>query len=410
MNRAPPVGEGPASTSPAVRSCDRLDDRQPQAGARVAGDGRRGRTRERSARRSGSPFRREARAVVGDLEHGVAVPALDGHLDLAPVGRVAKAVVEQVERRAGGARPRSPSRAPGPCLADRQPMAVRDRPHLGDGGRCDLREVAPRAATPVRPASARASSRRSETRRLMRREERRARADHLARPRRPRSRARVAPGAARGWRGCSSAACAARATRRRRTRAAACIICSVSDRAASSSRSIWSSVRASSPTSSSRLGLGDPVRGVARGGDHAGGGGQRGDRAHGAAGDRDAGERGEDGAADDAQREEEPQPVDRASRGSSVLRAYWTRSADQTRASGSPVSGDREVAYVAHALGVGCPKVGSVRRLRSRHRGRPRGRPGRRRCDQRQRSRCGAAEWRAPVRRVELECVFSAGS
>ena len=35
-----------------------------------------------------------------------------------------------------------------------------------------------------------------------------------------------------------------------------CIICSVSDRAASSSRSIWSSVRASSPTSSSRSGSG----------------------------------------------------------------------------------------------------------------------------------------------------------
>ncbi len=46
--------------------------------------------------------------------------------------------------------------------------------------------------------------------------------------------------------------CEASATNSRCT----CIICSVSERAASSSRSIWSSVRASSPTSSSVSGAG----------------------------------------------------------------------------------------------------------------------------------------------------------
>ena len=88
------------------------------------------------------------------------------------------------------------------------------------------------------------------------------------------------------------------------------IAASRSARAASSERSICSRVRASSPTSSSAFGLRHVARGVAGVGDLARGRGQRGDRPHRPAGDRDAGEAGEQGAAEDAGGDEEPEPVD----------------------------------------------------------------------------------------------------
>ena len=57
--------------------------------------------------------------------------------------------------------------------------------------------------------------------------------------------------------------------------------------------------------------LGHLPRGVAGGGDLARGRGQRGDRPHRPAGDRDPGEAGQQGAAEDAGGDEEPEPVDR---------------------------------------------------------------------------------------------------
>ena len=88
------------------------------------------------------------------------------------------------------------------------------------------------------------------------------------------------------------------------------IAASRSVRAASSERSICSSVRASSPTSSLDLGVGHVAGGVAGAGDLARGRGQRRDRPHRPAGDRDAGEAGEQGAAEDAGGDEEPEAVD----------------------------------------------------------------------------------------------------
>ena len=83
------------------------------------------------------------------------------------------------------------------------------------------------------------------------------------------------PRAARGWRGCWSAACAARARRRRRSRAGPGSSAGSPTRAASSSRSIWSSVRASSATSSSVSGIGSRRDGSRVVGDLARRGGQR---------------------------------------------------------------------------------------------------------------------------------------
>ena len=58
-------------------------------------------------------------------------------------------------------------------------------------------------------------------------------------------------------------------------------------------------------------GLRHVAGGVAGVGDLARGRGQRGDRAHRPAGDRQPGEAGEQGAAEDPGRDEEPEPVDR---------------------------------------------------------------------------------------------------
>ena len=87
--------------------------------------------------------------------------------------------------------------------------------------------------------------------------------------------------------------------------------CSVSEREASSSRSIWSSVRASSPISSSRSGSGIRCDGSRVEAISRAVGGQRGDRAHGPPGDRHSGEGGEHRAAGDAEREQQPQAAHR---------------------------------------------------------------------------------------------------
>ena len=107
---------------------------------------------------------------------------------------------------------------------------------------------------PSRPASARASSSRSDTSLLMRREERSADAVASASSLRPDSSSdswsssRLASVLVSGVR----SSCEASATKSRW----ACIACSRSVRASSSARSIWSSVAASSPTSSSATGRG----------------------------------------------------------------------------------------------------------------------------------------------------------
>ena len=88
-------------------------------------------------------------------------------------------------------------------------------------------------------------------------------------------------------------------------------IASVSPRAASSSRSIPSSVRASSATSSSACGLGDAARRVARARDLRGGAGQRGDRRHRPARDRHAGEQREHAAGEHAEQQEQLDALDR---------------------------------------------------------------------------------------------------
>ena len=92
----------------------------------------------------------------------------------------------------------------------------------------------------------------------------------------------------------------------------ACIICSVSERAASSSRSICSSVRASSPTSSSVSGSGMRCEGsrvvaISRAVAVSAAIGRIARPATAI-----AGERGEQGAAEHAEPQEEPEPADRA--------------------------------------------------------------------------------------------------
>ena len=241
-----------------------------------------------------------------------------------PGGRVAQAVVEQVDgqpvklvrvavdRHRAARRPGSGGGRPRPGAPRRAP---RRRPRRGRT----------RAAAPVRPASARASSSRSETRRLIRREERSA--DSIISPSSPRrsavssrswSSSRLARMLVSGVR----SSCEASATNSR----CACIICSVSERAASSSRSICSRVRASSPTSSSVSGSGmrsegSRVEAISRAVAVS-----VGDRPHRAPRDRDPGQ----------SREQRCRPARRLPRNShsllivasrlSVLRAYWTKS------------------------------------------------------------------------------------
>ena len=103
-----------------------------------------------------------------------------------------------------------------------------------------------------------------------------------------------------------------------------CIAASRSVRAASSERSICSRVRASSPTSSSTSGSGMLLRGVAGVGDLARRRGQRGDRPHRPVGDRQPGEAGEQGAAEDAGGDEQPEAVDRRVDVLARCAPYWT--------------------------------------------------------------------------------------
>ncbi len=202
-----------------------------------------------------------------------------------------------------------PSTASGTLVLDRQLAIAHRRSDLDGRVAGDLGQVAAPVRAPTRPASARASSSRSATSRLIRCEERSAestiaRSSSVARL--PQRGLR----AARGWRGCWSAACAARARRRRRTRAASSSPPRARLRAASRERSICSSVRASSPTSSSIFGSGmwregSPVSAISRAvavSEEIGRIARR--------GDRQPGEAGEQGAAEDPGGDEEPEPVD----------------------------------------------------------------------------------------------------
>ena len=155
----------------------------------------------------------------------------------------------------------------------------------------------------MRPASARASSSRSATSRRIRRDERRAEAaaSRCSPSSTSSSSSRFASTEVSGVR----SSCDASATNSRwRARVA-----SVSDARRSSAWSIPSSVRASSATSSSRLGMRDPARGVAGALDRARGLGQLGDRGHRAPGGRDAGEQRQRRPAEHAEPEEEAHAV-----------------------------------------------------------------------------------------------------
>ena len=198
--------------------------------------------------------------------------------------------------RAGG-RSRRAARGRPAAAPPRPRRCRRPRPGRSGGGRR------------LWPASARASSSRSATRRLIRCEERSAESI-IAGRRRARARASEACSSSRLARMLVSgvrSSCEASATNSR------CffIAASRSARAASSERSICSRVRGQLADLVVGLRLRHVARGVAGVGDLAGGRGQRGDRPHRPAGDRQAGEAGEQGAAEDAGGDEEPEPVDR---------------------------------------------------------------------------------------------------
>ena len=254
-----------------------------------------------------------------------------------------------------------------------------DRPHLGDRRGGDLAQVAAaagsgaarrrraRAGAGRRPGGASAARSRAPRRRSP--------------PPRGRRRARRgSPRAARGWRGCWSAgvrsSCEASATKSR----CAWIICWVSARAASSSRSIWSRVVASSATSSSDSGIGSRREGsrVAVISRAAAVSEEIGRIARPAT--ATPGQRGHDRAADHAEGEEEPELVQgrpRARRGCARTgrrSAPWSRArsraAARRRRSGPPRG---------HVSGTGGPRSGAPRRLQSRRSRR------RRRCARRRR-------------------------
>ena len=198
----------------------------------------------------------EPGAVVGDLEHRLAVARSTTETVISvPGGRVADAVVEQVERPAGAARRGCPHRHRRRGR-QRQLVAVGDRAHLGERRGGDLGEVALAPRRRRGPASARASSSRSETRRLIRREEPSADGDDLLLVAAALASRRGSPGAARGWRGCWSAGCAARARRRRRTRAAPASSARSRSARRRAREASGRASRASSPTSSSVSGSG----------------------------------------------------------------------------------------------------------------------------------------------------------
>ena len=345
-----------------------------------------------------------ARAVVGDLEHGVAVPARDGHLDLA-------------SRRACGGAPLSSRLSDHPVelvgIAPRHRAVARRSSADGRPRPAGPRRRLPRRSRRGRTRAARRSGRRRRGPAAAGRRRAGSSAARSAAPSRPsRSssasalRASSAPGAARGWRGCWSAACAARARRRRRTRAGAASSARSRTRAASSARSIWSSVRASSPTSSSRLRLGDSVGGVARGRRSRGpcasarrSGAWRGRRSRCRRGRRAAVPPRTPGG------EEQPQAIDR---GVDVLHAAGVLDEQRRPKSARPECRADATARLPDFTTdwvSGAPRCGAFGVLRSRHRAV--------RVDDLDgavasgASRCGVAELRVPSAWI-LECVVSA--
>ena len=254
--RAPrPSSGGSSATLPWCELGHRAHDREPEAARVRCGRPRRGRSARRPCRCSSG---RDARPVVLDREHDLAVAALDRGLDgRARVG-VAQRVLHQVEhepvqlvaraldlRRRGGAETEiswSPATGSSSAAASVTTLGEVDgrcggcAPGVGAG---EQQQVGDQPAHPPRGA------------------QRGGGGLALLAVERP-------PRAARGWPAPRSAACAARARRRRRTRAGG-PASPRSPRAPRRARaSIASSVRASSATSSSASGRGIRTRRVAR--------------------------------------------------------------------------------------------------------------------------------------------------
>ena len=219
----------------------------------------------------------DARPVVGDdqLRRAVGQWARAGR-DTRPRRRVTQRVLDQVRSRRAGDRLDCPPRAWVAHRArahdrgSRAPARWRPRSRCRRGRAARARGSSPHrrgpAAADRRPAGASAVGRAQ--RRLGRLEARAARASRRA---------------ARGSRARWSAASAVRARHRRRTRAGARAWSRVSLRASLSEASMPLSVRDSSATSSSAIGCGKGVVGVAGPLDLACGRGQLGDRRHRAA-------------------------------------------------------------------------------------------------------------------------------
>ena len=159
----------------------------------------------------------DARAVVEDLEQRLVAVAPRGQLDGGLLGRVPDGVLEQVADQAVELVRVAVAAAAGPPAgspAGARPRAAgppRGRPPRSAPGRG-------RCGRPGGPASARASSRRSETRPDIRLVEESAESTACRSSSEP---VVLRPAAARGSPGCWSAGSAARGRRRRRTRAGA---------------------------------------------------------------------------------------------------------------------------------------------------------------------------------------------
>ena len=203
---------------------------------------------------------RDAGAVVGDFDDGVAAVGAQAQFDPRARRRVAGGVVEQVERPGGAAR----RGCPRPAAAGRSRPAARVRRSSAP--------PRPRRCPPPRPGRTRCGRRAGRRRRGPGAGGRRRGGSSGSRSAAPSRPSRARP---RGWdprsEACSSSrlatmlvsgvrsSCEASATNSRCFRIAA----SRSERAASSERSISSRVSASSPTSSSVLGCRHVAGGVA---------------------------------------------------------------------------------------------------------------------------------------------------
>ena len=295
--------------APAVGVGHRLHDGQPEAAA--AAGARRPRLRSRSAR---TPARGAAPARPGPGRPPRARPSRP-RAAARPSPACPAACAGARSRPgcppAGGGRPRR--RSPSPCRGGRARGGGRTRaPRPRPPPRAPPRSGPPGAAGTSRPASARASSSRSPTSRRIRRDERSA--DSAISRRSPSSSDSSSSRLARMLVSGVRSSCEASATNAR-WRAS---VASVSLRAALSSWSMSSNVWARSATSSLALRLGQRDVGVARAGHLARRAGEAGDRPHRALGHVQAGDEGEQRAAEHAEGEEEADPVDRGGRG--VLR------------------------------------------------------------------------------------------